>query len=534
MDPGTGPKARPNDSSTLAGAVLHGLTSAGLDTVFGVGGTHTLQLLGELERVPALRYIAARTELGAAYMAIGFARAAGRAAALLTSTGPGALNVVAALQDASWSCTPLVHLTTRIGDDRFAGALHETPAQGCILGLASKAVFDVGAADGAAALAGAIAVAAQHPRGPVNLQVSAGTWRDEWLPAGGPVLPGLAHPPEIPVDALASAIAASSRPVIFAGGGAMAADGGAAVRLLASTIGAPVLTSNQGKGIGDWSDELYLGPWGWEPAVHQLFAEADLALVFGSKLSASGTGQWQLPLPAASYAIGLPPLDHPRYPQLTPVAGDAAEVARSLQPAVTARASWARQRVAQLRSGVLAAAAERGPAEMSCVASLSAEPATPRWVSFDMAKAGFWLMKYLPARRPGTHLFSGYLAMGTALPMAIGAAVATGEPSMAVVGDGGFQMSIAELATIAEHRLPITVLIIVDGLYGLLRDNRLALGDAGTLGVELWNPDLPAVAEAYGIECHHAADGEALGKILATSADGPRLILLTSPFSRAW
>jgi thiamine pyrophosphate-dependent acetolactate synthase large subunit-like protein len=169
---------------------------------------------------------------------------------------------------------------------------------------------------------------------------------------------------------------------------------------------------------------------------------------------------------------------------------------------------------------------------MACADAMA--DVAPSWVSLDMTKAGFWLLKYLPARLPSAHLFSSYLAMGTALPMAIGASVATGPPALAVVGDGGFQMSIAELATLAEYRLPVTVLIVVDGAYGMLRDNRIAVGDNGTLGVTLWNPDLAALADAYGIPSSHVATAEQLRTVFDEPADGPRILLVTSPFSRSW
>lgn len=521
-------------SGSVAHVVVQSLVDAGITTVFGIGGTHTLNLLGELERFPEVKFVAARTELGAAYMAIGFARAARQPAVLLTSTGPGALNVTAALQDASWSSTSLIHLTTRIGGDEFAGAVHETPGQGRVLATAGKAVVDVTTHDAVPQLRRAIEMAIRHPQGPVTIQVEAGTWHDGV--AASPVAPSPETAPDSAlltgiIDTLAAAVARSARPVVFVGGGALAGDGGAAVLALATALGAPIVTSYQGKGIATWSDNLYLGPWGWEQSVQELFAEADLALVFGSKLSASGTAQWRLPLPAETYRIDIAGEHHPYYPQVRVVSADAADVASGLTKAIAPRAPWAPQ-LDDIRASVLAGATQRGPDEMACVAA--AADTAPSWVSLDMTKAGFWMLKYLPARLPSAHLFSSYLAMGTALPMAIGAAVATGQPSLAVVGDGGFQMSIAELATLAEYQLPVTVMIIVDNAYGMLRDNRVAIGDNGMLGVTLWNPDLARLAEAYGIPNHDVATADQLRSALGEPAQGPRILLVTSPFSRSW
>jgi acetolactate synthase I/II/III large subunit len=532
------PALEPQVGLPLADVVVRELIAAGITHVFGVGGTHTLQLLGALERTPGIRYVAARTELGAAYMAIGFGRVSRRPAVVLTSTGPGALNVVAALQDASWSSTPVVHLTTRIGGKSFAGAVHETPGQSALLGLAGKSVVDVTARDAGARLRQAIETAMSHPRGPVSIQVEAGTWLDEAAPGACPAPAGSAgraapEPDVAAVDAVATAVERCSRPVIFAGGGALVRDGGAAILRLARTIQAPILTSYQGKNIANWTDELYLGPWGWEQPVRDLFAEADLALAFGTKLSASGTGQWQLPMPPRTYRIGLPADAHPHYPQARPVTGDAAEVASRLADRLGPREPWALQ-LSRVRDGVLSAAGQRAPAEIAAVGALSAAGGTPSWVTLDMTKAGFWVLKYLPTKPPGAHLISSYLAMGSALSMAIGTSIATGDPALAVIGDGGLQMGLAELATLAEYRLPVTVLVIVDGAYGLLRDNRAALGDDGTLGVTLWNPDFSRLADAFEISNQPVTSPDQLRAAMSEPCDGPRLLLASLPFSRVW
>jgi acetolactate synthase-1/2/3 large subunit len=526
------PSAEQNQ--TVARAVVQSLVEAGITTVFGIGGTHTLALLSELERFPEVRYVAARTELGAAYMAIGFARASHRPAVLLTSTGPGALNVTAALQDACWSSTPLIHLTTRIGGDEFAGAVHETPGQSAVLGTVGKAVVDISKEQAVSAMRYAVDTATRYPRGPVTVQIEAGTWHDvvDSPPASAPGAIRSDTSITQTVDTLAAAVARSSRPVIFVGGGALAEDGGAAVLALATKLGAPMLTSYQGKGIATWGDGLYLGPWASEQRVRELFAEADLALVFGSKLSAAGTAGWQLPLPAETFRIDVAAERHPHYPHIQIVPAEATKLAAELTKAVSPAAPWAGRQVTDIRDHVHSEAIERGPAEMACVDAVA--DVAPAWVSLDMTKAGFWLLKFLPTQLPSANLFSSYLAMGTALPMAIGAAFATGQPTLAVMGDGGFQMSIAELATLAEHRLPVTLLIIVDEAYGMLRDNRIALGDKGMLGVTLWNPDFAALAGAYGLPQVSAATPEQLRSAFEDQSTGPRLLLVTSPFSRSW
>jgi benzoylformate decarboxylase len=103
-----------------------------------------------------------------------------------------------------------------------------------------------------------------------------------------------------------------------------------------------------------------------------------------------------------------------------------------------------------------------------------------------------------------------------------------------VIGDGGLQTGLAELATLAEYRLPVTVLVIVDGAYGLLRDNRAALGDDGTLGVTLWNPDFSRLAGAFEIPDEPVTSPGQLRDAMAKPCGGPRLLLASLPLSRVW
>ena len=118
--------------------------------------------------------------------------------------------------------------------------------------------------------------------------------------------------------------------------------------------------------------------------------------------------------------------------------------------------------------------------------------------------------------------------------MAIGMAVATGDGVLAVVGDGALQMSLAELAVVAERQLPVTILVIVDGAYGMLAENAAAAGGSRRLGVELWNPDLPALAHAFGFGCDEAERPADLRRLLDKATVAPRMILLTQRFTRQW
>ena len=531
---GTGPVGGgPGAPAPVGDATAAAFVRVGGTPIFGVGGTHTVPLLGAIERCGAIDFVAARTELGAAYMAIGYARATGRPGVVLTSTGPGALNVAAALADAAWSSLPLLHVTTSIGGDGFAGAVHETPAQSEILRLAGGALVSAIDDDVDAAVDEAWSQATSRPNGPVTLVLPAGRWNE---PARTGATPPRRDGPVDDHDAvlaeLAAVITAAERPLVYAGGGAVRHDGGAAVRRLAETIGAPIVTSYQGKGIAGPPHPLWVGPMASEAGVRACCTRADVAVVFGAKLSAAGTDQWRLPLPEQTWQVGYERRPHPRYPQLRMISADAATIAAGLAGRLAARPPWAD--VAAIRVDIEAGARRRGEREMGFVDALREAPGTPALMAVDMTKAGFWVMKHLPVAAGGHHAFSGYLAMGTALPMAIGMAVATGEAVLALVGDGALQMSLAELAVIAERQLPVTVLVIVDGAYGMLAENAAAVGGSRRLGVALWNPDLAALARAFGFGCDEAHDPDDLRRLLDKATAAPRMILLTQAFTRRW
>ena len=520
----------------LAAVLVDELIDHGLDTIFGIGGTHTLQLLGAIEQAPAMRFVPARTELGAAYMAIGYARATGSPAVVLTSTGPGALNVIAALQDASWSSLPLLHLTTRIGGADFGGAVHETPHQEDLLRLASKQLVEVTADDVGLALADAVRAATSAPHGPVTLQVLAGSWGDAVPPnvprAGEPAGPDPVSDAAPDLAELVADLERSERPVLFVGGGAARGNDRDGVLALAERLSAPILTSHQGKTIADWSHPLYLGPWATETAVRDVVARADIALVLGSKLSALGTAAWQLPLPERTYRIDLRPGAHPHYPHLRNVCAESGSSVSFLARNLSARQPWID--CAAVRDEIFERVTRTNPGELGFLRALERAPIGLQRFSADMSKADFWAMKYLTAPPGSTHAMSSYLAMGTALPMAIGMAVGSREPVLALVGDGGLQMSLAELATIADLRLAVTLLVVVDDAYGILRDNCAAVGGSTSLGVDLWNPDLSGLCQSFGIAVHEASDPVQLAEALAGSSAEPRVVLVRQEFSRTW
>jgi acetolactate synthase-1/2/3 large subunit len=520
-----------NDSiiPTVADELVRSLIRHGVDTIFGIGGTHTLQLLGAIERSP-MAFVPARTEAGAAHMAIGYARSTGRAAAVLTSTGPGALNVVGVLEDATWSSLPVIHLTTSIGVAEFAGGVHETPRQRDVLRLVSKDLVEVDLDAVNESVGSAVRTARRRPEGPVTIDVKAGNWFTPTRSSTATIADGDLESPD--VGSLLDAVRAARRPILFVGGGAVRADEGAAALALAERLGAPIITSYQGKTIASWNHPLYLGAWATEQSVRDLVAQADLGIVLGSKLSALGTAAWQLPLPELTFRVELGRGPHASYPHLRALRGDAVGVARALVDEIEPHESWAD--CSTIRDKIFRRVRQTHPGEMGFLAALEGRPAGARLFAADMSKAGFWAMKFMASATHAKHAFSSYMAMGSGLPMAIGMAVGTGEPVAALIGDGALQMSMAELATLGDLKLPVTLLVIVDHAYGILRDNCEAVGGSHSVGVDLWNPDLDQLGTAYGFEVANVRNPGELADVLANESRHPRLVLVHQEFSRQW
>jgi len=371
---------------SAADALVRALVGNAIDMVFGVGGTHTLVLLGAIERSAKLQFVASRTELGAAYMAIGYARISGRPAALLTSTGPGALNVTAALQDAWSSSVPVIHLTTHIAEPGFAGAIHGTPQQNAILRTASKGLIELDGNSVVEAVRAAVHRARSAPAGPVTLTAKVGIWAD-WPGSDANVPRADEEIPEPPdIAELVEVLSNATRPLMYVGGGPLKHDRGRAALEWAEVLQAPLLTSNAGKTLASRDHPFNLGPWSTEPLVDELCAKADLAIALGSKLSTASTNYWKVSLPERTYRTGFADETHRFFPRIRELRGAAAEAATALAGHVRQRdAGWATDQIPGIRQAVLRAGRDRSPEDMAFIDAMDS-PDTPTLVACTLRR----------------------------------------------------------------------------------------------------------------------------------------------------
>jgi acetolactate synthase-1/2/3 large subunit len=530
-----------NELSARSGGdvLIETLKVLGATTVFGIPGQHALAAFDALRR-SGLHYVGCRNELNAGFAADGYARATGNPAVLLVSAGPGALATLPALQEAAASCTPVVAIGSQIPraglGGREKGYLHELRDQ---KGSFREIVKSVESANQASQIPSALAAAWQAaltpPYGPVWIEIP----QDVLLePARIPPVSDMPVNINLPIprrELLAEAVRQlelARRPVIVAGGGVLRARAQHELLNLAENLRAPVVTTFGGKGVFPWTHPLSLQSWLEDRFTTEFLEGADLLLVVGTGLGELSSNYRTL-APAGKLIhveADLGKLEA-NYPGLG-IHGDALLTLQALANAVAPRAP---DGVAEeMVSNLLARVRERIGSQhlnlelgiLDAVRNALPDDAQSFW---DMTILGYWAWSAWDPRTSGSmQSAQGAGGLGFAYPAAIGAAVASHAKKrvLAISGDGGAMYGIAELATVRQHSLPVTWLIVDDGGYGILREYMTGtFGEA--YGTELSRPDFVALATAFGIPARSTTPQSLLGDLSsALGADGPNVVVL--------
>jgi thiamine pyrophosphate-dependent acetolactate synthase large subunit-like protein len=518
----------------VARRILEAVAAAGVDTVFGLPGVHNLSFWRETG--PGLpRIVGVRHEQTAVYAADGLARATGGLGVALTTTGPGAANAAGAFGEAAASGTPLVLVASEVST-RLAlpgvsrGILHESRNQAGIFEPLAKAVYRPRtAADASLAIAEAIRTAMTSPRGPVYIDVPTDVLGHPAPPVPDLSVPTL-EPDDDAIEALRALIEGARDIVLWVGGGAVQSDASAEVAALAERLQAPTVTTFTARGILPPDHPLLVGLPPHEPEVAQLIAGADLMIAIGTDFDGMMTRNWSMPMPRALAVVNCDAEDLSKnYQPDVAVLGDARLTLQALLATDIEARPHAGAKVADLRTVVWdrLAGDDRAAAGLELLQSLRTAVPDDAVVVADMAIPGYWFGGYgRVSRQRGLQYPVGWGTLGYALPASIGPAV-SGTPVLAICGDGGFMFAVGELATLAQERLPVTVLVVDDGGYGMLRYDQDHAGDEHR-GVDLVRPDFAALAEAFGIRASTVTGvGEPLAKALgeALASGEPRLVV---------
>lgn len=527
--------------ATCGEVLVHLLERYGVDHVFGIPGVHTVELYRGLAR-SSIRHVTPRHEQGAGFMADGYARTRGKPGVCFIITGPGMTNITTAMGQAYADSIPMLVISSvqsrsQLGGGR--GKLHELPNQSALVaGVAAFSHTLMSAAELPAVLARAFALfQAGRPR-PVHIEIPLDVLVEnaDALLGSTPVSVTRAGAAPAAVQQMSQRLAAAKRPLILAGGGAI--DAAAELTRLAEALGAPVALTINAKGMLPAAHPLLIGSTQTLPATRALVAEADVVLAIGTELAETDydvTFAGGFNIPGALLRIDIDPDQTVRnYPPQVALVADARIAAQALlteinrQPLTPRTTDWGTARVARLwaeleptwdaatrvQTRFLNAVLEELPGVV--FGGDSTQPVYSGNLTLNLDHPRCWF-----------NASTGYGTLGYALPAAMGAWLGRGDgqPVVCLIGDGGLQFTLPELASAVEARTPVIVLLWNNQGYEEIK-KYMVNRDIEPVGVDIYTPDFIGVAKALGCAAQSVHGIEGLRTALRAAADrqGPTLL----------
>lgn len=532
-----------------AEVILEALKREGVDTIFGFPGGVLLPLYDALYDSD-IRHILVRHEQGAGHAADGYARASGKVGVCMATSGPGATNLVTPIANAYMDSVPLVAITGQVSRHLLGlDSFQEADVTGITLPIVKHSYLVKKSTDLPRIIREAFYIASTGRPGPVVIDIPVDVTKEELeydpeelpamkLPGYKPTLKG--HPKQI--REAARVIAAAERPVIYAGGGVIIAGASEELRELALYGHIPVTTTLTGKGCFPEDHELSMGMVGMHgtPYANYALSQADLIFAVGVRFDDRVTGKLEAFAPHAKYVhVDIDPAEISKnVPADVPIVGDAKRVLAALLVELNKldlspdrHLPWMEQVEKWKRDHPLII---REPEDGEIM---------PEWaihkiwevtrgealVCTEVGQHQMWAAQHYLCRHPRRFISSAGLGtMGFGFPAAIGAQVACPDQLVIdIAGDGSFQMTMQELATVVQHGLPVKVCIINNQWLGMVRQWQELFwnGRYSHTCIEC-QPDFVKLAEAYGVEGHRVTRPEDLEEVLrlALASEGPALI----------
>ncbi|QDH63993.1 5-guanidino-2-oxopentanoate decarboxylase [Pseudomonas azotoformans] len=527
--------------ATCGEVLVNLLERYGVDQVFGIPGVHTVELYRGLAR-SSIRHVTPRHEQGAGFMADGYARTSGKPGVCFIITGPGMTNITTAMGQAYADSIPMLVISSvqsrsQLGGGR--GKLHELPNQGAMMaGVAAFSHTLMSAAELPAVLARAFALfQAGRPR-PVHIEIPLDVLVEnaDALLGSQPVSIARAGAAPAAVRQMSQLLANARRPLILAGGGAIEA--AAELTRLAEALGAPVALTINAKGMLPSEHPLLIGSTQSLVATRALVAEADVVLAIGTELAETDydvTFAGGFEIPGALLRIDIDPDQTVRnYPPHLALVADAKIAADALltdlnrTPLGPRHTDWGVQRVARLWTE-LAPTWDAATRAQTLFLNTVLEALPGAVLVGDSTQPVYSgnLTLNLDHPRRWFNSSTGYGTLGYALPAAIGAWLGRGDgqPVVCLIGDGGLQFTLPELASAVEARTPIIVLLWNNQGYEEIKKYMLNRA-IEPVGVDIYTPDFIGVAKALGSAADSAHSVAQLRSALRAAADrpGPTLI----------
>ncbi|MCC7010647.1 MAG: biosynthetic-type acetolactate synthase large subunit [Acidobacteria bacterium] len=494
------------------------LVREGVTDVFGYPGGAILPAYDAMLKYP-IRHVLVRHEQGATHMADGYARASGKVGVAVATSGPGATNMVTGIATAMLDSSPIVCITGQVGS-RLIGsdAFQETDITGVTLPVTKHNYLVTRADEVAHAVREAFLVAKSGRPGPVLIDITKDAQQSsceyDWDAAAPDpdIVRSPAHPGDAQIQQALELIKSARRPLVLAGHGLMLGGATEEFRAFIDRSGIPAAITLLGIGALPASHPLNLGMMGMhgEAWVNTAIQEADLLIALGMRFDDRVTGNLKTYAQnARKIHVDIDPAEIGKnVPVDIGIVADVRDVLRSWQPSLTRLdlGDWI-ARIDALKGDSAVRDIQNMPDDGHLYA---AHVIHDIWrathgkaiVVTDVGQHQMWEAQYYHHDEPRTLITSGGLGtMGFALPAAIGAKMACPDAEVwVVVGDGGFQMTMCELATMQQENLKVNVAIINNGYLGMVRQWQEFFYDRRYAATPLSSPDFVTLASAYGIE----------------------------------
>jgi acetolactate synthase-1/2/3 large subunit len=522
------------------------LMREGVSVVYGYPGGANLPTYDAMTKYPQVHHVLVRHEQGAAHMADGYARATGKVGVAFGTSGPGATNLVTGIATAMLDSSPIVCITGQVASPLIGSdAFQETDVTGVTLPITKHNYLVTDVRDLAYTIREAFHIARTGRPGPVLIDIPKDIQNAETefvYPEGPIVLPGY-RPAEGATEAeLEQALAliqAAEKPLILAGHGVVMSGASQVLQALVDKAQIPVALTLLGKGGLPEGHPMVLGMMGMhgEAYVNKAIQEADLLLAFGMRFDDRVTGNLK------TYArnsrkihVDVDPSEINKNVRVDlGIVGDLRTVLEQLAPRVkpTQHAVWMAQ-IAEWQDDT----SKRNIINQDAHGKLyAAHVIHDLWkytngeaiTVTDVGQHQMWTAQYYAHTRPHTLITSGGLGtMGFGLPAAIGAKMACPEEQVwSISGDGGFQMTMAELATAVQEHVAVNVAIINNGYLGMVRQWQEFFHEERYNATPMFSPDFLKIAEAYRIPALRVTHREEIRAAIEQAqayTDGPFLI----------
>ena len=533
--------------------ICESLLREGANVIFGYPGGAILPFYDALWAYPQLQHILVRHEQSAAHAADGYARVTGKVGVCVATSGPGATNLITGIMSAKADSIPMVAITGQVARASLGSEAFQECDICAIASSCTKKTFMVMSAnDLAPIIREAFQTALEGRAGPVLIDIPRDVQLEE-VEVEFPEVPEPQVPPVCPetlerVHQAARLISEAQRPIIITGHGVMVSGATVEMRTLAETTGIPVITTLLGLGGMPANHPLSLGMLGMHGMYWANMAvdQADLIIGLGMRFDDRVTGKVSTFAPHARIIhLDIEASQVGRnVPVEVPLVGDAKAVLQALLPLVSEVdcKDWLKH-INQMRQDhpSLAIPPSDGLQAQQVLLNLNElmkeNPDTV--VVTGVGQHQMWAAQFLEFNHSNTFVSSGGLgAMGFEVPAALGAQIGRPEATVwSIAGDGGFQMTLQELATATEFKLPVKFALINNGYLGMVRQWQEMYFDNHLKAVPISGPDFVKLAEAYGVAALRVTEQEDVLPAMrqAQAHDGPFLIeFVTEPASNVY